>query len=83
MELNEILDLDNEVIKNNFIINKYNLLIWPLIRWDILFKIKQIKESALDTYPKQPRFSLKNFLYVFYVVNFAPYKKRKSKLGNI
>ncbi len=78
MILDDFYNLDNKVIKNDFVIKKHNLLIWPLIRWDVLFKINQLKFSELISHAKQPKISIRTFKYFFYTILYAPHKYNRK-----
>jgi hypothetical protein len=70
--------IDNEVMKNEFVIKKYNLLIWPLVRWELLYKIQQLKDNLTIALAKHPKLSVRNLKYIFETIIYAPHKLNKK-----
>jgi hypothetical protein len=76
MGLDNFRDLDNEVINNDFIISDFDLLLWPLIRTNVYEFIKT-RNNEQTPHAKHPRFSMRNFKFLFYMLLYAHHKKHK------
>jgi len=77
MSTRELYDFDKDVIKNNFIITEKNLMIWPLVRWDILSYIQRKQHNTEIPHAQHTRLSLKNFNYVYNTLKYAPHRLKK------
>ncbi len=71
-------NLDNQIIKFDSGIKEKNLLIWPLIRFEVLSKIEQTKYNKESSHAKQPKISTRNFKYLLYTFFHSPYKYKKN-----
>jgi hypothetical protein len=78
MVFDKLIDIDNFIIRNTFIISEYNLLIWPLIRWNLLINIKNKQDSTLKAHAGASILSVRIFKYLFDSILFAPHKLNKN-----
>jgi hypothetical protein len=78
MDLDEFFGIDNDIIKNDFSIKEYDLLIWPLIRYNVLSNIKRIQDSKLNAHAGASILSVRIFKYLFDTLLFAPHKLNRK-----
>ncbi|GAI80850.1 unnamed protein product, partial [marine sediment metagenome] len=60
MSTHEYFELDDEIIKNKFIIKEKDLMIWPLIRWDVISYLERRRENIAIPHARHTKLSLKN-----------------------
>jgi len=78
MAVEEFSELDNEIIKDDFVMKDINLLIWPLIRYPVLSYFKHLKNKTTTPHAKQSICSIDSVRYVFDTLWYAPHKKSKG-----
>ena len=78
MSTREFFELDDEIIKNTFIIEEKDLMIWPLIRWDVLSYLKRKKNNLAIGQAGHTKLSLKNFRYIYNSLKYAPHRLNKK-----
>lgn len=74
----KLLAFDNEIIRREFIIKEKNLMIWPLIRWEILHYIRDKKLRLNITPPGRSIFSLNSIGYLYKTIRYAPHRLDKK-----
>ena len=74
MSTHELFELDNEIIKNKFIIKEKDLMIWPLVRWKVLLYIKNKRFNLATGQAGHTKLSLKNFRYIYNSLKYAPHR---------
>jgi hypothetical protein len=74
MLTDDFCSFEDDIIRNNFFIKEHNLLIWPLVRWQILSYIQMINDHASTDYVKHPMFAVRNFKYIHDTLLYAPHK---------
>jgi len=68
------LKLDNEIIKNRFIIQEKNLMIWPLIRWKILSHINIKKYNLKEPHAIHiKKISINSLKYIYDTLKYSPH----------
>lgn len=73
------LKLDNEIIKNRFIIQEKNLMIWPLIRWKILSNINTKKYNLKTAHAVSiKKISINSLKYIYDTLKYAPHIMKKN-----
>ena len=78
MFTNEFFELDNEIIKNKFIIKEKNIMIWPLVRWRVLSYILRKSNNLAIERADHTILSLKNFKYIYDSLKYAPHRLNKK-----
>jgi len=77
LSTHEFFELDDEIIKNTFIIKEKDLMIWPLIRYDVLSYLKRKKNNVAIPHARHNKLSLKNFGYIYNSLRYAPHRLNK------
>ena len=77
MLTHEFFELDNEIIKNKFIIKEKDLMIWPLIRWRVLSYLIRKRKNLTIAQAGHTKLSLKNFRYIYNSLKYAPHRLNK------
>ena len=78
LSTNEFFELDDEIIKNTFIIEEKDLMIWPLVRTDVLTYLKRKKNNFAIGQAGHTKLSLKNFRYIYNSLKYAQHRLNKS-----
>ena len=78
MSIEELLDLDNEIMGNEFVIYEKDLMIWPLIRWDVLSYLQRIKAKTKSPHAHHSKLTLKNVSYIYYSFKYAPHRLKQK-----
>jgi len=74
MFTHDFYELDNEIIRNKFIIKEKDLMIWPLIRWRVLNYLIRKRNNLTIGQADHTKLSLKNFRYVYNSLKYAPHR---------
>ena len=77
MFTHEFFELDDEIIKNKFIIKEKDLMIWPLIRWRVLSYLIRKRNNLTIGQAGHTKLSLKNFRYIYNSLKYAPHRLNK------
>lgn len=74
----ELLVLDNEIIKKEFIIKEKDLMVWPLIRWEVLHYIRDKKLNLNIPQSGRTVLSLNSIGYLYKTIKYAPHRLDKK-----
>ena len=77
MSTHEFFELDDEIIKNKFIIKEKDLMIWPLIRWRVLSYLIRKRNNLTIGQAGHTKLSLKNFRYIYNSLKYPPHRLNK------
>ena len=78
MATQDFFELEDDIIKNKFIIKEKNLMIWPLIREEILYHLRRKINNLVIAHASQTKLSLKSFSYIFNSLKYAPHRLNKK-----
>jgi len=78
MFTHEFFELDDEIIKNKFIIKEKNLMIWPLARWIVLTHIIRKRNNLTVAQASQNKLSLNTLTYIYNSLKYAPHRLNKT-----
>ena len=71
-------ELEDQILKNEFIIKKKDLMLWPLVRWTILSYLKFKEQHITVPHARLNKFSLKNIKLIYHSLRYAPHRFNKT-----
>ena len=77
MSTHDFFELDDEIIKNKFIIKEKDLMIWPLIRMRVLSYLIRKRDNLTIAQASHTKLSFKNFRYIYNTLKYAPHRFNK------
>ena len=78
MSTHEFFELDDEIIKNKFIVKEKNLMIWPLARWRVITYIIGKRNNLTVAQASQNKLSLNTLTYIYHTLKYAPHRLNKK-----
>ncbi len=78
MSTHEFFELEDEIIKNKFIIKEKNLMIWPLVRWIVLSYLIRKRNNLTIAQASHNKLSLNTLIYIYNSLKYAPHRLNKK-----
>ncbi len=73
----EFFDLDNQILKQEFIIKEKDLMIWPLVRWMVLSYLNFKAQNLTVPHSRLNKLSLNNIKLLYHSFKYAPHRLKK------
>ena len=74
----EFFDLDEQILKKEFLIKEKDLMIWPLVRWTVLSYLKFKEQNVTIPHARLNKLSLKNAKLLYHSFKYAPHRLKKT-----